>query len=179
MEKSLWEPIPKQDSRFAKLMRLYSESYRQLALLVDFDALGTDRMVSVIAGQLPIFVEVTERHKYTSFVRLTYFIEDEVGVLKADPDAHVRVYHDTQQAEVTHCYPKQAAQPLFGALVPVADVVKHRWRANQFLDRWLEYLLKQGHSQETMRKARTGEWPEEANIVDLGKWSTDTSQSGR
>lgn len=152
---------------FVRLMDLYAENYRQLSLLFDDLPLEHQRLISRIPGELPIYVEITERHPYTTFARLTYFIEAPNGRALPDPDAHLRIYHDARVAEATHCYPGTVSQPLFGSLVPVSDVVDHRWRMNRFLDRWLEYLLRQGHGLDTTRPAGRHEWPIVSSLVPL------------
>ena len=156
-----WMPQLRQPRRpeFARLMDLYAESFRQLTLLFDEHDLSRDRYISEVPGELTVYLEVLQRHRYTTFARLTYVI-DEAGVPLADPDAHLRIYHDARVAEATHCYPGQVNQPMFGSLVPVSDVLEHRWRVNLFLDRWLEYLHRRGHGLNTMRPARPGEWPD-------------------
>lgn len=143
---------------FERLMKLYGEIYRQLGLLFDDHDLEHRRYLSEVPGELPLYLEVTERHRYTTFARLSYFIEHD-GVASLDPDAHLRIYHDAHVAEATHCYPGEVNQPRFGALVPSADVFLYRWRINRFVDRWLEYLARQGHGLNSMRPARPGEWP--------------------
>lgn len=153
--------------KFDRLMDIYAEIYRQVILLFDDLILEHDRMISRVPGELPIYLEITERHRYTTFARLTYFLEDGVGRITADPDAHLRIYHDARMAEATHCYPGTVSQPLVGSLVPVADVVDHRWRSNCFMDRWLEYLLRQGHGLETLRPATRSEWPQVSTPVEI------------
>ncbi|MDX1571121.1 MAG: DUF1249 domain-containing protein [Xanthomonadales bacterium] len=144
---------------FSRLMKLYGEIYRQLGLLFDDHDLEFRRYISRVDGELPLYLEVTERHRYTTFARLTYCIETAEGV-SLDPDVHLRIYHDAHVAEATHCYPGEVNEPLFGALVPSADVFEYRWRVNGFVDRWLEFLARQGHGLNTMRAAEPGEWPE-------------------
>lgn len=141
----------------ASLMALYAENFRQLKLLVDEHDLSHDRYLSRVPGELPLYLEVIERHRYTTFARLTYVIDAEAG-LSLDPDAHVRIYHDAEVAEVTHCYPGRINQPLFGRPVPVRDVYERRWRVNRFLDRWLEYLIHRGHGLDTLREASDDDW---------------------
>ena len=144
---------------FGQLMAIYADNYRRLGLLFDELLLEQDRLISTVPEQLPLYVEITERHRYTTEARLSYAIETHDGIVSLDPDAHIRIYHDAEVAEATHCYPGSVSQPLFGALVPVSDVVEHRWRMNIFLDKWLEYLLKEGHSVATMRAAPALGWP--------------------
>lgn len=144
---------------FGQLMEIYADNYRRLNLLFDDLLLEQDRLISTVPNQLPIYIEITERHNYTTCARISYAIETRDGIVSLDPDAHIRIYHDAEVAEATHCYPGGVSQPMFGALVPVSDVVEHRWRMNIFLDKWLEYLFKQGHDVATMRAAPVVGWP--------------------
>ena len=158
---------------FSRLMGLYVENYRQLNLLFDDLLLDSDWLVSKIPGELPVYFEIIERHRYTTFARLTYFIQEASGRITPDPDAHLRIYHDARMAEATHCYPGTVSQPLFGSLVPVSDVVNHRWRMNRFLDKWLEYLLRQGHGLDTLRVAAPQQWPIVTSLVPVNLHSVD------
>lgn len=152
---------------FRQLMDIYAENYRQLNLLFDDLLLTQDRMISRVRDELPIYLEVLERHRYTTVARLTYFLEDSVGRVTPDPDARLRIYHDAQLAEATHCYPKSDREPMKGVLASLADVVDHRWKTNRLLDKWLEFLVQQGHSVETLRTATPAEWPVESTPVDI------------
>lgn len=146
------------EERFGRLMEIYAENYRLLGLLLDDSSLGRSRFVSRVEGDLPLYLEITERHRHTTFVRVSYMIEE--GAAPAvDPDAHLRIYHDAEVAEALHCYPGSLSQPLFGALVPVQDVVEHRWRTNLFVYRWLNYLLERGHCLGSLRDHEGPEWP--------------------
>jgi uncharacterized protein YqiB (DUF1249 family) len=158
---------------FGLLMAQYAENYRQLQLLFDDLDLAHDRYMSCLPGELSIYVEITERHRYTTVARMTYFIENSAGRVAPDPDAHIRIYHDAELAEATHCYPGSVSQPMFGALVPVSDVVEHRCRMNLFLDRWLGYLLGQGHGLNTLRPAVEQEWPAESRLLSGPWWDAD------
>jgi uncharacterized protein YqiB (DUF1249 family) len=162
-----------QGPEFNRLMDTYTANYRRVHLLFDELDFANDRMISRVNGEMPIYLEVTERHRYTTFLRMTYFIEDRAGCISPDPDAHLRIYHDARMAEMTHCYPGNVSRPLFGSLVPVSDVVEHRWRVNSFLDKWLDYLLRQGHGLNTIRPARKAEWPRPSQPVDWPWQRTD------
>ena len=118
--------VSRRSPDFARLMTQYAENYRQLQLLLDDLDLGHDRYLSCVPGELPIYIEITERHRYTTIARMTYFIEDRAGRVSPDPDAHIRIYHDAELAEATHCYPGSVSQPMFGALVPVSRVPGRR-----------------------------------------------------
>ena len=181
----IYSMLPKQEyskrcrpPNFARLMTQYAENYRQLQLLFDDLDLGHDRYISRVPGELSIYIEIIERHRYTTIARMTYFIENSAGQISPDPDAHIRIYHDAELAAATHCYPGSVSQPMFGALVPVSDVVEHRCRMNLFLDRWLGYLLGQGHGLSSLRRASAQEWPSQSSLLS-GPWWEGGQQSIR
>jgi uncharacterized protein YqiB (DUF1249 family) len=98
-------------------------------------------------------LEVLERHPYTTFFRLTYeFVEGHEHSYA--PDAHVRFYHDAHMAEATSFNVDQGCTRTAHPSFPPRQLIQQAWRRNRALDRWLDYLLKQGHSVVTMRPAR-------------------------
>lgn len=145
-------------NRFPELMALYAENYRQLNLLLDASMFHHERFVSRVTDAVDLYVEVLERHRYTTVVRMTYVLESEAGTFSLDPDAEIRIYHDASLAEALCCYPGRLLQPVSGAMIPAHTSASHRWRMNTFLDRWLEYLLDQGHSLATVSVADPQDW---------------------
>ena len=129
---------------FVGLMSLYESNYlRLLQLIPELNRLdGCFR--SRVAGNCDLHVEILERSRYTVTMSLSYFFYEE-GVRIADPDMKVRVYLDGQMAE---------SMTFFGDLRH-ADFTRlsrsHRgqldcrWRRNIILNKWLEYLMDQGH----------------------------------
>ncbi len=150
---------------FIALQDLYARHFTRLNHLINLSELTSTHYVSYSPEGLPLYIEVQERHAYTTLLRLTYFIQDNTGCVTADPDAQIRVYHDSSQAEATHVYPGSVNEPIFGSLVPVDDVVEYRWKLNRFLDKWLIYLSDHGHIRSTMRIAELSEWPRESTLV--------------
>ena len=136
-----------------RLQEVQEEIYRQLHLLLP-DHLGYyDSLVSRVAGSPTLRLEVLERHPYTTFFRLTYeFLEGEDRSYA--PDAHVRFYHDAHMAEATSFNVDQGCTRTAHPSYPARQLLQHAWRRNRALDRWLDYLLRQGHSLATMRPAR-------------------------
>lgn len=165
-------------SKPGRLQELHTEIFRQLQLLIPDEIAHYDSFQSRVHGSPLLRMDILERHPYTHFVRLTYqFTRDDA--LEIAPDAHIRVYNDARLAEATsfdqaqgfdrHA-PKKAGQrpkmangaPLNGSssrLLPSAawfqpfQVLKNSWQRNQALDKWLGYLLHQGHSLRSMRPA--------------------------
>ena len=97
-------------------------------------------------------MESLERHPYTTFFRLTYEFS-EVEAPTYAPDAHIRYYHDAHIAEATSFSIRQGCTRTAHPAYPPEQMLQHSWRLNRALDRWLDYLLRQGHSITTMKPA--------------------------
>ena len=133
-----------------RLPELHTSVFRALNLLMP-DGLGrSDCLVSSIDGGPDLYMQVIERHDYTTFLRLTYIIGDSQ---QHDPNAHIRVYHDARMAEATAFSPEQGIQRLAGPELPMHGLVVRNWRLNKALLKWLDYLLDQGHSAQTLQPA--------------------------
>ncbi|HEX4895536.1 MAG TPA: DUF1249 domain-containing protein [Solimonas sp.] len=130
--------------RIAHLMELYERNYRMLLrLLPDLDGLDA-RMVSSSASDCPLHVRLLERDRYTLSLHLTYEFTDDQG-LRRQPDLWVRLYRDAGVAEALEC----SHRPPWDA-EDEADPAAHaflsaQWKRNLLLEKWLEYLLQQGH----------------------------------
>lgn len=139
-----------------KLKRLHDvqvEIYNLLQLLIPDDFAFNDYLKSRVAGSPLLRLQVLERHPYTTFFRLTYeFTTDTEN--RYEPDAHIRFYHDARMAEATSFDCNQACARDTHPAYPARQMMQRAWRKNRALERWLDYLLKQGHSVSTMRPAR-------------------------
>ena len=165
-------------SKPGRLQELHTEIYRQLQLLIPDQIAHYDSFQSKVHGSPLLRMDILERHPYTHFVRLTYQFTKEDS-LEIAPDAHIRVYNDAHLAEATSFdqvqgFDRQAQvnahersnmatnSSLNGSRngqLPHASwfqpfqVLKSSWQRNQALDKWLSYLLHQGHSLTSMRPA--------------------------
>ena len=137
----------------ARLQDLQAEIFRQLQLLLPDDIAYHDQLQSRVAGSPLLRLLVLERHHYTSFFRLTYEFPA-VGDKNFAPDAHIRFYHDARLAEVTSFNCRQACRRDQHPAYPTRQLLQRTWRQNRALDRWLEHLLCQGHSAETLLPAQ-------------------------
>jgi uncharacterized protein len=150
-------------SRFAWLMGLYGENFQRLSRLFDFDAMQPGRYVSQVPGGLDLIVEVLEVHAYTLELRLSYRMHDDLTG-QPDPSAYLRIYRDARQAEATHCYVGRHWQDVLG-LHPSAKVLfGHRLRMNSFLNKWVDYLVGQGHGPQTLQRLSDEDEPENAAV---------------
>jgi len=141
--------------KLRSLQETQEEIYRQLQLLVPDAAARDDRFRSEISGSPVLRLEILERHPFTHFVRLTYDFEAREKRRLA-PDAHIRIYQDARIAEVTAFNSEQAFKRSAHPWYPSRPLLERAWRENLALDKWLGYLLQQGHSFETMRVAAQG-----------------------
>lgn len=138
--------------RLGRLQDVQQEIFRQLQLLLPDEISWHDHLRSNVAGSPPLRLEVLERHAYTTFFRLTYEFAGD-GVPAFEPDAHVRCYHDARLAEATSFDCAQACRRDAHPAYPPRQLMQRAWRHNRALDRWLDFLLHQGHSVVTMRPA--------------------------
>ena len=140
-------------SAFGYLLGLYGENYERLYRLLgdvrnlrgDYHAVGpTTASADPNAMSPDLWLNIIEQHRHTTILRLTHQFDGPVGV-ELDPLAWVRVYHDSEQAEVTHCHTSKQLKALFSMQVPVLKVGLRRYRMNVFFNKWLEHLLLAGH----------------------------------
>jgi uncharacterized protein len=134
-------------SRFAYLMGLYAENYHRLARLFAPRGLQVGSYISSVDDGLDVQLDVLERHAYTLELKLAYRLRE---VDDTAPSAWLRMYSDAHVAEVSHYH---AGKHLWHALGPFPEtktLFAHRMRMASFLNRWLEYLAEQGHSQGTL-----------------------------
>ena len=132
---------------FVGLMSVYESNYlRLLHIVPDLDRLdGCYR--SRVAGDCDLHLEIMERSRYTVTLTLTYYFEGEDGRI-ADPDLLVRAYLDGQLAEAMNLggvdgeYRHAELRRLVRTECRELDA---RWTRNMVLNKWLDYLIEQGH----------------------------------
>ncbi len=125
-------------------MALYESNFlRLLRVIPEIDRLdGCFR--SRVAGDCELYVEIIETSRYTVTLSLTYHLPTDEGLL-TDPDMTVRVYLDGQQAEVLAIGAQQRHVALRRLVFEHREELDRRWRCNIVLNKWLEYLVDQGH----------------------------------
>jgi uncharacterized protein YqiB (DUF1249 family) len=138
--------------RLKRLQEVQEEIYRQLQLLIPAEITSHDAFLSRVSGSPLLRMDVLERHRYTHFLRLTYLFSNGEDRELA-PDAHIRMYWDARIAEVTAFDPDQGCRRAAHPWYPRRPLLQRCWRQNLALDKWLGYLLQQGHSVATMRPA--------------------------
>lgn len=125
-------------------MALYESNYlRLLRLIPEIERLdGCFR--SRVAGDCDLYLEIIERCRYTVTLSLTYQLPTDTGLL-ADPDMTIRVYLDGQQTEVLAIGEQHRHAALRRLVLAHREELDRRWRSNMILNKWLEYLVDQGH----------------------------------
>ena len=136
-------------SRLSWLMGLYGENYERAESLFNTASLKARRYQSQGHDGLALLLDVIEVHAYTLELKLSYDMLDPVSG-QPDPSAFIRVYRDTRQCEVTHCYVGRQWQDVLGLRPSTKVLVGHRLRMNSFLNKWLDYLDIQGHAPHTL-----------------------------
>jgi len=151
--------------RFAWLMGLYSENYHRLVRLFAPQRLAVGSYLSSLDDGLDVRLDVTERHRYTLDLHLTYcFLDRETGELA--PSAQLRMYHDAHMAEVMQCHADRRLARAIGPLRPARSIFQQRLRMSSFLNRWVEYLAEQGHSIGTLEPLTAGSANASALVAD-------------
>lgn len=129
---------------FVGLMALYESNYlRLLQLIPELHRLdGYYR--STVASDCALHLEILDRSRYTITLSLSYFFYDgEVRV--ADPDMKIRVYLDGQLTEAMEFSGDHRHAELRRLSREHRHELDVRWRRNIVLNKWLDYLMDQGH----------------------------------
>lgn len=129
---------------FVGLMAVYESNFIRLRQLIPDLARLDGYYRSRVAGDCDLHLEILERARYTITLSLSYFFVED-GVRIADPDMKVRVYLDGRLAEaMSFC--GEHRHPEFRRLSRAhRHELDKRWRQNIVLNKWLEYLMDQGH----------------------------------
>ena len=129
---------------FVGLMSLYESNYLRLQRLIPELNRLDGYYRSRVAGDCDLHVEIIERSRYTITLSLSYFFYEQ-GKRIADPDMIIRVYLDGQLAETMgYCGEHRHSELRRLCRVHRAQL-DSRWRRNIVLNKWLEYLMDQGH----------------------------------
>ncbi len=126
------------------LLKLYEENFALLRQLLGAVRDYSGANLSHVPGKPPLWLEIIEQQPYTTIARLTHSFNSEKGIV-LDPNAYVRIYHDTRQVEATHCHIGAHLKKLYSLDVPLHEVNQKRLRMTVFLNKWLRYLSDAGH----------------------------------
>ena len=129
---------------FVGLMSLYESNYLRLQRLIPELNRLDGYYRSRVAGDCDLHVEILERSRYTITLSLSYFFYEN-GTRVADPDMKIRVYLDGQLAETMGFCGEHRHTELRRLCRMHRAELDTRWRRNIVLNKWLEYLMDQGH----------------------------------
>ncbi|RLJ17289.1 DUF1249 domain-containing protein [bacterium endosymbiont of Escarpia laminata] len=120
---------------------LSEENYSLLMRMAPELHLIKGELLSCLDHGMDLHLEIKEQTPYTTLLHLTYYFPHATGHYP-DPDAMLRVYHDSRQVDVIDI--RQSALPLkrWGD----NPTLEQRWKINLFLSKWLAYCVLQGHS---------------------------------
>ena len=129
---------------FVGLMSLYESNFLRLQQLIpDIDRLD-GYYQSKVVGDCDLHVEIIDRSRYTLTLRLSYFFYEGLERV-SDPNMIIRVYFDGSLAEAMS-FSDEARHAEFRHLRQACQIeLSRRWRRNMLLNKWLEYLMDQGH----------------------------------
>ena len=133
-------------------MALYEGNFIKLAGLLGEPARLEGEMVSRAARDLPVYLSVMERSKYTRVLRMTYTFAGPDGAV-ADPDLVVRVYLDARMAEVRSWASHHRHGVLQRLDAELGRELDRRWSRNMMLSKWLDFLCDTGHRFEHRARA--------------------------
>ncbi len=129
---------------FVGLMTLYESNYIRLGWLIDDLSSIDGAHTSNVEGDCRLHLRVEDRSRYTTTFSLTYLFEDQSGAV-ADPDLHIRVYHDARLAEVRQCARWHRHDVLESIRLQYINELEERWLRNVMLNKWIEYCYERGH----------------------------------
>ncbi|GMW05608.1 MAG: hypothetical protein AMXMBFR8_04050 [Nevskiales bacterium] len=127
------------------LISLYEGNFLKLTSLLGDPARSQCQLVSRSRRDCDLHLSVEEGSRYTRLLRLTYVFDDPEGCV-ADPDLAVRLYLDARVAEVLAWARFHRHPGLADITHRYAREINRRWAHNMVLNKWLDFLLDNGHS---------------------------------
>lgn len=133
---------------FGGLMVMYEANYIKLNQLVHRLPHCTGHRLSVSSNGCNLHLTIEERTKYTCHLRLTYLFDDRDSggnELVADPDLQAKVFFDARMVEVkgwANAHRHELLREVSRRYYRPLDLC---WTRNIMLNKWLDYLLDQGH----------------------------------
>lgn len=129
---------------FVGLMSLYESNYLRLQRLIPEIHRLDGYYRSSVAGDCDLHLEICDRSRYTITLSLTYFFHDG-GRRVADPDLKIRIYLDCGLAEAMSLSGHHRHAALRRLVREHKRELDARWQRNMVLNKWLDYLIDQGH----------------------------------
>lgn len=133
-----------QPRSFTGLMTLYAANHASLRQLLGDLRTLPHTLASNSPTDLQIIFTVCERSRYTTSVRMTYWLSV-AGRGCPEPDLDVRIYHDARLVEAVSCRDQPKPVGLHAHAVPHRAELLRRWALNVLLRKWLEHCLDHKH----------------------------------
>ena len=130
---------------FSGLMLLYESNYLKLLGLTGELSDDTSHWISRARGDSDLYLQRTAAERYTTTLRMTYWLRDRDGIEIKDPDMTIKVYRDASLAEAVDCLAGHSHRLLSHIRSSHIGELDRRWRINMMLNKWLDYLLDSGH----------------------------------
>ena len=134
---------------FGGLMVMYEANYIKLNQLVHGLPDCSGHYLSHSDNGCNLHLTIEERTKYTCHLRLTYLFdnddEDNRNECVADPDLLAKVYFDARMVEVKGWINADHHELLRELGRRFYRPLDQCWTRNIMLNKWLDYLLDQGH----------------------------------
>ncbi len=122
-------------------MPIYERNYRRLLELVPDLARRAEPRVVLEAGPSRLIVEIVERHRFTTVVRITQRLP--LAGPASSATMSVRLYHDARLAEVIAYQHQRRFQPRYDYPNVEMLQVREKRRVNEFLGEWLDSCIVQ------------------------------------
>ncbi len=120
-------------------MKVYEDNFLRLMLLMpELKTFG--KQCRGVLLQDGLHVDVLERHKYTTVIRLAQNLPLDF-MSAAIPTMIVRVYHDAEVAEVLSYQRHYRFKGKYSYPNPDMCHVREKQRVNEFLGEWLDFCL--------------------------------------
>ena len=133
---------------FSGLMTVYESNFIKLCRLIEsLESLveSSTACISQTPSDCDLHLGVMRREPYTTTLNLTYWFPEAGASPVADPDLTVRVYHDARLAEAVAATDEHRHAMLRELAIRHSLELGRRWRRNIMLNKWLDYLLENGH----------------------------------
>lgn len=129
---------------FVGLMSVYESNFVRLLHVIPELAHLDGCYRSRVAGDCDLYLEILDRSRYTVTLTLTYQFDSDDG-RSADPDMLIRAYLDGRLAEAMSIGGNHQHTEFRRLMRAHNKELDARWKHNVILNKWLDYLIEQGH----------------------------------
>ena len=120
----------------------HEDNYQLLSLLLPTKLIENNRYKSQLKDKPLLAINVLNQYKYTLELEFTYLFK-----FGQSESITIKLYHDAKVAEIVYCTDVQQFIRLMGPKICPKIHKETRNVLNIFLNKWLNYLLKNGYNQ--------------------------------